>query len=496
MHEHEFDTVDARRRSGPSQRTKEPPFAALVTVSWGTYALLAEELAEGATFTLGEGGALPLPAGVLGGESLALLRVSRGGAVRLRVHPALRGDVSIGGKAVDLGTFVSSVRPGASERSDEVAEVVLPDGCEVHLSLGASLFAVHVTVGARTAGSPIGVARNLSPWALAMAALSFTLHGALVGVFVFYREAMVADDSGTVDRDQILFMRAMLANAAERELERPNADDETVHDGEKAGGSSVSARGPAGASGSSTSKSPRGRLAIEGPADTPEPHVARERLLAQAANFGMLGLLQTPPDGAALASPFARPVLVAGRDSTSASGSLFDADPGDRFGSDGFGPAGSARGGGGEGDFVGLDHIGTVLRGSGAGPNAGIGPRTTGGEGGAHRPRGPSLRAANVESNGRLPAEVIQRTLRRQSGRFRFCYETGLARNPNLAGRVSIRFVIDRTGSVNLAQDAGSELADAGVVACVARAVADLTFPPPPDGIVTVTYPLVFSPGN
>ena len=97
--------------------------------------------------------------------------------------------------------------------------------------------------------------------------------------------------------------------------------------------------------------------------------------------------------------------------------------------------------------------------------------------------------------SGRLPPEVIQRIVRQNFGRFRACYEDGLRTNPSLQGRVTVRFVIGRDGAVSNASDGGSDLPDAGVVACVVRAFRGLSFPQPEGGIVTVTYPITFSPG-
>ncbi|MFT3767243.1 MAG: AgmX/PglI C-terminal domain-containing protein [Minicystis sp.] len=94
---------------------------------------------------------------------------------------------------------------------------------------------------------------------------------------------------------------------------------------------------------------------------------------------------------------------------------------------------------------------------------------------------------------GRLPAEVIQRILRQNYGRFRFCYEQGLVKNPALQGTVRTQFVIGRDGSVASAQNAGSDLPDQEVVSCVTRAFYGISFPQPEGGIVTVTYPIAFS---
>jgi hypothetical protein len=59
---------------------------------------------------------------------------------------------------------------------------------------------------------------------------------------------------------------------------------------------------------------------------------------------------------------------------------------------------------------------------------------------------------------------------------------------------VTVKFVIDRRGSVALAADGGSELADPSVVSCVVRSFNDLSFPEPAGGVVSVVYPIVLSP--
>ena len=95
---------------------------------------------------------------------------------------------------------------------------------------------------------------------------------------------------------------------------------------------------------------------------------------------------------------------------------------------------------------------------------------------------------------GRLPPEVIQRIVRQNFGRFRPCYENGLRKNPNLAGRVSVRFVIGRDGVVSQVANGDSNMPDGSVVSCVVRSFYGLSFPQPEGGIVTVTYPIMFSP--
>jgi len=135
---------------------------------------------------------------------------------------------------------------------------------------------------------------------------------------------------------------------------------------------------------------------------------------------------------------------------------------------------------GGHGEGIGLGNIGTLGRGD-------AGTTTT---------HSPSLRQGTVTVNGRLPPEVIQRIVRQSFGRFKLCYMSGLRSNPSLQGRVVTKYIIDHDGSVKTTQDSGSDLPDQTVVQCVVRAFGSLSYPQPEGGIVTVVFPLIFSPGS
>ncbi len=95
---------------------------------------------------------------------------------------------------------------------------------------------------------------------------------------------------------------------------------------------------------------------------------------------------------------------------------------------------------------------------------------------------------------GRIPPETIQAAVRSRFGAMKSCYEAGLARNPALAGRVTVKYVIARDGTTMDAADEGSTLPDREVVACVVGEFRKLTYPRPDDGYVTVVYPVEFSP--
>ncbi len=102
---------------------------------------------------------------------------------------------------------------------------------------------------------------------------------------------------------------------------------------------------------------------------------------------------------------------------------------------------------------------------------------------------------SHVGSSGRLPPEVIQRVVRDHYDRFKTCYAAGLGRDAKLRGRVSVRFVIERDGSVKDAKDANSDMPDKEVIQCIVNEFTKFSFPKPDGGIVTVVYPIMLSPG-
>ncbi len=162
-----------------------------------------------------------------------------------------------------------------------------------------------------------------------------------------------------------------------------------------------------------------------------------------------------------------------GRDDTSDStvdgGNPFGDAIGDAFGPGGLGSSPGVVGSGGLGGGLGGGANGTA--------------------------RGPRIREGAVAANGRLPPEVIQRIVRQNFGRFRLCYENGLRTNGALSGVLSTQFVIDKDGAISsVSTNAKSTLPDPNVRACIRRAFGGLSFPKPEGGIVTVIYPLHFSP--
>jgi Ca-activated chloride channel family protein len=271
-----------------------------------------------------------------------------------------------------------------------------------------------------------------------------------------------------------------------------NADDKEGGTGTRAKGEEGSMGNPhAYAVAASAAPSPVAAAAPAAPAaKAAAPRPTETRAQQEASQFGMIGLLgdnrpagEPPPASAPPPAP------------TAAAGGMWGDSVKDSFGSGGLGLDGVGEGGGGRGEGIGVGGVGTIGHGAGMGTGQGFG-NGHGRLGGAHQTSSPSVRQGATVVNGRLPAEVIQRIVRQNFGRFRLCYENGLRTNPNLAGRVSVKFVIDKSGSVATTSDGGSDIPDQGVVGCVVRGFGNLSFPQPESGIVTVTYPIIFNPGD
>ena len=119
-------------------------------------------------------------------------------------------------------------------------------------------------------------------------------------------------------------------------------------------------------------------------------------------------------------------------------------------------------------------------------------------------------------AHGHMDPAAIQRVVRADFDAMRACYDRGVARKPNLRGRVTTFFVIERDGSVssaaptpksytpspgtppgqapaNVVADA-QPLDDEEVSSCIAARFGALRFPAPEGGSVKVNYPIIFSP--
>jgi TonB family protein len=95
---------------------------------------------------------------------------------------------------------------------------------------------------------------------------------------------------------------------------------------------------------------------------------------------------------------------------------------------------------------------------------------------------------------GGQEAELIRTTVHAEYPAITRCYEDALRRTAAIAGRVSVRFTIERSGEVTDAHAVCTSLADRKAVACIVDQFRQMKFFPPPKDVVEVVYPFSFSP--
>lgn len=380
---------------------------------------------------------------------------------------------------------------------------VLEPGHSCEVEIGA--FSLRVSVGAAEKKIPLALASRLEESGLGMVGFSAVAHAAFIAAFAFFMPSLGQADQEGIDRNQILSMKTYLDAAAEREKDAPPPDQSQAADSQSASSNGGQrAEKEEGKMGGDKPVVTPGHWAAQGQNRPEDVTLAREQALNEAREFGMVGLLN-----AANASDPKAPVVpwgtvLAGADKASYLGNIWSGDMGDALGTGGLGLSGTGEGGGGKGQGIGVNPDGGIGH---YGPNCAAGDtECLNGWGHGHGTmqrqhdagKGPTLRQPKtLETNGRLDPEVIRRIVRQNSGRMVGCYQDGLRNNPTLQGRVSVSFVIDREGAVMSANDSsGSDLADSNVRSCVVKSFYNISFPKPQGGIVTVVYPLVFSPSE
>jgi hypothetical protein len=440
----------------------------------GGNVLAVKELEAGGTLAIGESADLVIPGDVLGLERFELARF-------------------------DGERAVLSVPPGAKLRVDgwdrTEPEMEITRGHVTEVLVGS--FSVRLTLaraGSRIAGAPLEGLRRGGAGMILASALA---HAAAFAVIAYASSALGATEEDPFDRDRAALLAKYLNASAEREKEQPQdqpQDDAVTSEGGNHDPGAL-AKGPEGAAGKDSPNSD-GRWAARGTAKPENATLSRDKALTEAANWGIIGMLPGfTNDPNAPTVPWG--TTLNGSDDLSKIGHLFGATIDDAMGSGGWGLSGPGEGGGGISQGIGIGDFGSLgIGGTGhcdGGNCSGIGSshdRLMG----THvvEVRGP--RYGTPTTNGHLPPEVIQRIVRQNDGRYRFCYQQALKTNPELTGRVAVKFLIGRDGSVAFSADGGSDIPDQGVRQCVVSSFTQLSFPAPDSGVVTVVYPIVFSP--
>ena len=484
----------------PNEEVESQAASVEVMILWDQMVLHVSHLTPPRSFYVGEEESKNfkcdyfIPSEKLGTTRAPIVLADRGGSVSVVIPQRAKGTIELPGQP--KMTVQQAIEGGRVQPCAELSgayQMALPAGSKAKIELDNLVFQISPT----NAGRVVAGHFQLETQSLLYTGLSMAVHLGLLAAMAFFMPPLGSTDEDGISSDQQYLMSQYLQAAAEKEMEEKETEQVSESNADnKEGGTGTRAKGEEGSMGNPNTKSTGNRFGIQGPADNQDPHVARAAALRDASEFGMIGLLNSGAGGDpnAPTAPWGRDDSL-GNDPMSARGNMWGDAIGDSFGAGGLGLSGIGEGGGGRGEGIGLGSIGTIGHGAGTGTGQGFGSGH-GRLGGSHRTKPPQVRMGATSVSGRLPPEVIQRIVRQNFGRFRLCYENGLRNNPNLQGRVAVRFVIGRDGAVSNVGNGGSDMPDSGVVSCVVRSFYGLSFPQPEGGIVTVVYPIMFSPGG
>jgi hypothetical protein len=446
-----------------------------VRVLWGNNPIHITELYPPRNFSIGEENCdFTVPGEQMGTERLELVTVNEG---LVRVAAPADAVVSVhdtAGKSLVVAPHVFGVSTG----------LALEEGQAVCWTRGSLTF--EVSLGVAEARMARAILDDEVRGKVAYFGASLFSVGSLLSAAAFFVPPLGLTSGEGIDPDQLVAMQAYLEAAAERQEEQRPVE---AAGAKETGEVSTPAESAPGQAGKPAAQKTEKRASHQGPRDNPEPSVAR---LQEARTFGIIGFI--PGAEGQVGAVWGRDGAF-GNEAFETAGNLWGDEIGESFGTHGLQLQGKSQGGGDDFDGIDLGLVRTVGRDGlceAGKPCAFSGGLTEGG----HATKAPKLQPdGQLVLSGRLPSEVVQRLVRQNFGRFRYCYEQGLARNPNLQGRVAVRFMIGRDGAVTSALDSGSSLPDAGVTSCVVNKFYGITFPKPENGSVTVSYPLMFSPG-
>jgi hypothetical protein len=203
----------------------------------------------------------------------------------------------------------------------------------------------------------------------------------------------------------------------------------------------------------------------------------RARLAADVQKMGVLKILGAKGEGGTVAD------LVKGGDVSGDADKVFAQVGG--VGVAGAGGAGglrSAKGAGGTGS----------MRGGGGLRAGGPGEVGSGERGGEHAVHGVVKDSAPTDVDGSLDPSVIVREIKSRIGAVKACYESGLKRNPNIGGKIVLRFEVSAVGKVTSAEIENDTMKDDEVSSCIKSRVMTWRLPAPSGGTAAFSYPFVF----
>lgn len=95
--------------------------------------------------------------------------------------------------------------------------------------------------------------------------------------------------------------------------------------------------------------------------------------------------------------------------------------------------------------------------------------------------------------DGQLDPNIVAKEVRSRMAAIKGCYERSLKRNPNLSGKIVVRWTITAAGTVQGVEIDTDTIGDSEIVSCIKTLIVRWRFPTPAGGAVEVSFPFLFS---
>ena len=404
-----------------------------------------------------------------GRKSFVLIKPGRGGYL-LRLAPALRGEVQLGGETHDVLSILAS--PPTGRKKGDVREVALGTGdrAKLHFTENHELRIEIRWVDPPEVLPKPRVEDPMMFQTLVGTGLVAALAAALL-VFMYRPPekplTMTAERAAKIEAPVLEIEKKVTArHAAEKEEKKKQEEGQMKKAKDKAGKLGKQ---------DATQK------------DTVIPKGEKDVLREKVSKVGLLGLVgKERPQGSGLSKLFAEDTAVEQAVAGMAGAKMVAG-----RGNGGLSTSGSGPGGGG----TGYGHI------------YGAGNLDTGGRGTHGKGRGPKLAErgerevsvgmgnGNGEMDGSLSKEQVYKVAKAHFAGVKYCYEKELQHKANLAGGVDIFWVIQPDGTVSKASVKSSTIGDSAVEGCILRQIKQWQFPKAAGQTIVGKFPFVFKGG-
>ncbi len=311
-----------RKRTSAARRERDRAVVQ-IEVLWGQNVIAVHQLRSGRSFWVGDGTTargrreFVLPEGLLKAKRLGLVHVRSHSDIQLSLLDGAKGHVELPEQAqLSLGEAWAQFGCG---RRKVGRRIRVPTGAVVVQHLGPITFRVQALVVEKLSSA--------SQW---YRSRSLRTIGASACFHVVLALAACASPAPLVDGDGLTQAQRERGyhwvRSAEKRLLEHSLNSEQVladDDGQEAradnkqGGSGTRAKGEEGSMGNPSAKRSGSRYGVVGPSYSSDPHIARQQALSEAAEFGMVGHLNSGAGGDGDA-----PTAFWGRDDSFATGSL------------------------------------------------------------------------------------------------------------------------------------------------------------------------------